>query len=159
MRKDFYIKETTMSLNTLVCLITITAELTFITESMRTRLGIRQNVLLLTATAVLALSNMSFRPIGEICFDASSLATPIFLLLFAFEGGYVNQRGKEMLLKSAAAAALPILISIIVSLAVFFIEGYAVFEFDEEIMVPWQFLLCGLSLGINDIILAKKVTV
>lgn len=148
-----------MALNTLVCLAMIIAELTFITENLRMRLGIRKNVLLLTAAAVLALSNMSFRPIGEICFDASSLAAPIFLLLFALEGGYTNQFGKEMLLKSAAAASLPILISIIVSLAVFFIEGYAVFEFDEGIMVPWQFLLCGLNLGINDIILAKKVTV
>ncbi len=148
-----------MALNTLVCIASIIAELTFITEGMRTRLGIRQNVLLLTAAAVLALSDISFRPIGEICFDASVLAAPVFLLLFAVQGGYTNRCGKEMLLRSAAAAALPILISVMVSLAVFFIEGYAVFEFDEGTLVPWQFLLCGMTLAVNDIILAKKVTV
>lgn len=148
-----------MALNSLVCLALIIAELTFITEGMRIRLGIRQNVLLLTAAAVLALSDISLRPIGELCLDVSVLVSPVFLLLFAVQGGYTNRRGKEMLLRSAAAATLPILISITVSLAVFFIEGYAVFEFDEGTVVPWQFLLCGLTLAVNDIMFAKKVTV
>ena len=38
----------------------------------------------------------------------------------------------------------------------FVYDGYAVFEFREESLIPWQFLLCAMDIGLMDILMAKR---
>ena len=60
-----------MALNTTVCLAAIIMNLTFLTENICRRLCMRPFALAVTAAAALALANISFRPVGEVCFDLS----------------------------------------------------------------------------------------
>ena len=78
-----------MALNTTVCLAAIIMNLTFLTENICRRLCMRPFALAVTAAAALALANISFRPVGEVCFDLSILALPAFLTAFA-HGGNVD---------------------------------------------------------------------
>ena len=123
-----------MALNTTVCLAAIIMNLTFLTENICRRLCMRPFALAVTAAAALALANISFRPVGEVCFDLSILALPAFLTAFILGGGYT-------------------------ALVNYFADGFAAFDLNEGTIVPWQVLLCGMDMAIGDILLAKKVAV
>ena len=119
----------------------------------------RPFALAVTALAALALANISFRPVGEVCFDLSILALPAFLTAFSLGGGYTAQRGRACLSRMAAMSMIPMLISAAISLVNYFADGFAAFDLNEGAIVPWQVLLCGMDMAIGDILLAKKVAV
>ena len=146
-----------MALNTIVCLAAIIMNLTFLTENICRRLCMRPFALAVTAAAALALANISFRPVGEVCFDLSILALPAFLTAFSLGGGYTAQRA--CLSRMAAISMIPMLISAAISLVNYFADGFAAFDLNEGAIVPWQVLLCGMDMAIGDILLAKKVAV
>ena len=144
-----------MALNTIVCLAAIIMNLTFLTENICRRLCMRPFALAVAALAALALANISFRPVGEVCFDLSILALPAFLTAFSLGGGYTAQRGRACLSRMAAISMIPMLISAAISL----VNYFAAFDLNEGAIVPWQVLLCGMDMAIGDILLAKKVAV
>ena len=148
-----------MALNTIVCLAAIIMNLTFLTENICRRLCMRPFALAVTAAAALALANISFRPVGEVCFDLSILALPAFLTAFSLGGGYTARRGRVCLSRLAAISMIPMLISAAISLVNYFADGFAAFDLNEGAIVPWQVLLCGMDMAIGDILLAKKVAV
>lgn len=148
-----------MALNIVVCLAAIILNLCFVTEKACRRLGIRPAALMLGAAAALALSGLNLRPIGELCFDAAVFAAPLSFALLSAQGGSTAAHGKAVLAKLAAWCLLPVLVSAAFALAEFFIEGYAVVELRENVIIPWQFLLSTATLAAKDIMLAKKVTV
>ena len=140
-----------MALNTIVCLAAIIMNLTFLTENICRRLCMRP--------FALAVANISFRPVGEVCFDLSILALPAFLTAFSLGGGYTARRGRACLSRMAAISMIPMLVSAAISLVNYFADGFAAFDLNEGAIVPWQMLLCGMDMAIGDILLAKKVAV
>ena len=145
-----------MQLNTVVCLAAIIMNITFLTEKACARLGIRPFALCFPALCALALSDISFRPAGEVSFDASVLAVPACFMLLCSSGGANSKRGKAELGRLAAVCLLPVFVSALFSCMGFVYDGYAVFEFREESLIPWQFLLCAMDIGLMDILMAKR---